>query len=383
MSIRLRSVRPPTHRRVLGVALLAFVCAFSAAAQDTTAILPAPPEANAPQETVRLPDQPARLTYGFWLALSDGNVPGTVAWTIGRHPAIATAEARFPGLDLVVTVEILSPADGPLVVDVAWTGEFPNRISRLDDVVAQLDEDGYVNRALTGFEAVADTHFRLVDPRGQSWLNMDQLLGMEDLTLHFTEVGRAQSLIVLQGRGGTVAEPTGIPVERLDQARGPAFDLVGAIWPLVWAIVISIGFLVWRAVLGGSFATIGPWPLAVAYAMLIAVLFASSLVDAGMRLSQAPTGFFFAFTFALPAVTLTGVPLAAYFARVNDLNYGVAGILGIIVVLATVVLRAGVGLGADGWTFVELTLATAAFYTGMIAWMRWQQHRRARAAKHA
>jgi hypothetical protein len=137
----------------------------------------------------------------------------------------------------------------------------------------------------------------------------------------------------------------------------------------------------WWLVLSRSYAIIGPWPLALAYALLIAALFASSLVGAGMRFAEAFYFFFFTINFVLPAVTLSCVPLAAYFARVNDLNFVVAGILSMIFILTTTILLAGLGPGADGSTLVELILASAAFFTGMITWIRWQGRRPAGAPR--
>jgi hypothetical protein len=231
----MRSVSERPGRSLIAAIAFCFACA--AIGQERAETLEVAFPALPPDTPDQVFERPARLVYGFLYPSSFGtSVPGTVTWTIGRNSTIVTAEARFPVLDLAVTIEIASPAEGALVVDVTWTGEFPRDVAGLEDATAQLDDVGHVNRTLAGFDAIGDTHFRLIDPRGRSWLDMDQLLGMADLTLHFAEVGaaRSRSMIILDGGGGARAEPAAIPRQELGYRWGPAFNPSWLVWPSLW-----------------------------------------------------------------------------------------------------------------------------------------------------
>jgi hypothetical protein len=138
-------------------------------------------------------------------------------------------------------------------------------------------------------------------------------------------------------------------------------------WPTIWVAEILVGFVLWRLLLRNAYARIRWWPLASAYAAFTAVLFGASVVASALGSQQAGYGsFFYTLSFALPALTLIGLPLSAYFVRVSDLNYIVASILTTITVLAIMMALAIFPLGVESWTFVAVVLAVALFFVAMI-----------------
>ena len=147
------------------------------------------------------------------------------------------------------------------------------------------------------------------------------------------------------------------------------------------------GFLLWRLIVGNSLTRIGWWPLVVGYAYFVGILFASSIIFGFVYLGL-PV-FVTSVPFAMLAISLVAVPVAALMVRTDRLNYWIA---------AAVVVVASCGTGVflaiaynSGWeipyilppeaplalmmlfVFALAVPSTVAFFLGLIRTIRRQQ----------